>query len=87
MSESNSHRKLVLCVMNSLAVVLGISSNNRPNYTPLRIFFVLLALYGLNVTTIYTSKLITIFTQPVYDEQITTIQEILDAGIPIGESV
>lgn len=87
MGEEKPHRKLVLCVMNSLAVVLGISSNNRPNYTPLRIFFILLALYGLNITTIYTSKLITVFTQPAHDRQITTVKEILDAGIPIGTRI
>lgn len=84
MAESNSHKKLVLCVMNSLAVFLGISSNNRPNFTPLRVFFVLLALYGLNITTIYTSKLINVFTNPVHDAQISTITEIIDAGISIG---
>ncbi|XP_037024283.1 uncharacterized protein LOC119066111 [Bradysia coprophila] len=84
MAETNSNKKLVLCVMNSLAVILGISSNNRPDYTPLRIFFVLLALYGLNVTTIYTSKLITVFTEPAHEQQITTIQEILKERIPIG---
>lgn len=81
MTEANP---LPLCVMNSLAVILGISSNNRPKHTPLRVFFVLLALYGLNITTIYTSKLITVFTEPAHDQQITTIKEILDAGIPIG---
>lgn len=84
MAETNPHKKLILCVMNSLAVILGISSNNRPNFTPLRVFFILLALYGLNVTTIYTSKLITVFTQPAHDQQISTIEEILEAGIPIG---
>lgn len=84
LTETNSHKKLALCVMNSLAVILGISSNNRPDYTPLRIFFIFLALYGLNVTTIYTSKLITVFTEPAHDQQISTITEILDAGIPIG---
>lgn len=84
MGEESAHKKIVLCVMNSLAVILGISSNNRPDYTPLRVFFVLLALYGLNVTTIYTSKLITVFTEPAHDQQVSTIKEILDAGIPIG---
>lgn len=70
--------------MNSLAVILGISSNNRPNHTPLRVFFILLALYGLNVTTIYTSKLITVFTEPAHEQQIVEIREIMDAGVPIG---
>lgn len=46
--------------------------------------FIALALYGLNVTTIYTSKLITVFTQPAYEDQIDTILEIIESGLPIG---
>lgn len=51
---------------------------------PLRIFFILLALYGLNVTTIYTSNLINVFTQPSHEEQIDSISDIIEAGLPIG---
>lgn len=84
MAEEKPHKKFALCAMNSFAVFLGISSNNRPDHTPLRVFFIILALYGLNITTMYTSKLITVFTQPAHDHQISTIQEILNKKIPIG---
>lgn len=40
----------------------------------------------MNVNTIYTSKLITVFTQPIRQHQIDTIEEILENEIPIGMS-
>lgn len=85
MPERKPHKRVALCVLNSWAVFLGISANNRPEWSPLRVFFIILALYGLNVTTIYTSKLITVFTSPAYEEQIDTIDEIVESGLPIGK--
>lgn len=82
--EKRQHKNFAICMLNSWSVFLGISSNNRPQISPLRIFFVVLALYGLNVTTIYTSKLITVFSNPAYQEQIDTIQEIIDSGLSFG---
>lgn len=84
MPERMPHKRIALCLLNSLAVFLCISANNRPEWSPLRIFFIILALYGLNLTTIYTSKLITVFTSPAYEEQIDTIEEIIESGLPIG---
>lgn len=72
-------------MMNNFAVFLGVSANNRPDWTPLRVFFIILALYGLNVTTIYTSKLISVIGNPPHEEQIDTIEEIIESGLPFGE--
>lgn len=83
--EKMAHKDFGLCFLNSWCVSLGISTNNRPVWNPLRIFFVLLALYSINVTTIYTSKLIGVFTNPPYQEQIDTIEEIIDSKLPIGK--
>lgn len=85
MPEAAPHRKVAILMMNTWCVFLGISANNRPDFTPLRIFFILLALYGLNVTTIYTSKLINVFTEPNYEPQINTISEIIKTGQMIGK--
>lgn len=82
--EKIPHKRFVLCSLNSLSVSLGISSHNRPAYYPLRIFFLTLAIYAVNITTIYTSKLINVFTHPAYEEQIDTIQEIIESKLPIG---
>lgn len=67
-------------------IFTGVSTNNRPNYLTLRVFFGFLTLFALNVNTIYTSKLITVFTGSVRDHQINTIEEILEKKLPIGES-
>ena len=82
--ESIHHRQIVLTFMNVLAVSLGVSANNRPNNSPLRVFFSILALYALTITAIYTSKLVIVFTHPKYNHQINSIKEILDAGMHIG---
>jgi hypothetical protein len=47
-------------------------------------FFSFFAIYSLTITAIYTSKLITVFTNPVLDYQIDTIQEIIDQNFSIG---
>lgn len=63
----------------------GVSTNNRPNYLTLRIFFAFLTLFALNVSTIYTSQLINVFTRDIRGYQIDTIEEILDQELPIGK--
>lgn len=82
--EPAAHGQPVLAALNAWSVFLSVSANNRPERTPLRIFFVMLALYGLNVTTIYTSNLITMFTDPKHDAQPNSIEDILAAELPIG---
>lgn len=84
-AETKPHKNVALVIMNSFSVFLGVTANNRPILSPLRIFFLTLALYGMNLTTIYTSKLINVFTNPPYDDQIDTIGEIVESKLPIGE--
>lgn len=83
--ENPTHKNVALCALNSWAVFLGVAANNRPYLSPLRIFFIALSLYGMNVTTIYTSKLIRVFTHPALEDQIDTIEEVIDSHLPIGE--
>jgi hypothetical protein len=67
-----------------LSVTIGASANNQPKYLTLRFFFALIALYSLILTSLYTSKLIDVFTNPNYDYQINTVEELLNTEIPIG---
>lgn len=83
-NEHKPHREFVLAYLATWAIFLGQSAYHRPYHQPLRIFFIFLALYGLNVTTIYTSNLINVFTSPARENQIDTVQEMLDSGLPIG---
>lgn len=82
--EHEAHRDGVLASLNTLAVFLSVSAHNRPDRTPLRVFFIILALYGLTVTTLYTSNLITLFTDPHHETQIDDIEDILENGMQIG---
>ncbi|KAL7024532.1 hypothetical protein ACKWTF_013089 [Chironomus riparius] len=82
--ESYQHRQFILICLNVLCVFLGISANNRPQYNSLRFFFCILALYALIITTLYTSKLIDVFTNPKDDYQIDSLDELLDSNLQIG---
>ena len=83
-NESIYHQQTTTTFLNSFAVFLGVSAHNRPKFSTLRLFFIMLALYGLTVTTIYTSKLITVFTNPTVDHQIDSVHEILLSELPFG---
>ncbi|CAO1435958.1 unnamed protein product [Diamesa serratosioi] len=83
-NEPAQHSQLVLTFLNVLSVSLGVSANNRPTQFSLRVFFIILSLYALTITTIYTSKLITVFTHPAYDHQVDSLEELVAAGYPIG---
>lgn len=83
--EKMAHKHFGLCFLNSFCVFLGVASNNQPFWHPVRIVFISLTLYAINVTTIYTSKLIQVFTDPPYQEQIDTIEEIIESKLAIGE--
>lgn len=82
--EDQHHRLFILCLLNAWQLSLSISANNRPQFIPLRIIFFTLALYALNTNTIYTSKLITVFTNPAYEDQIDSVNGIFSSGLPFG---
>ncbi|KXJ81430.1 hypothetical protein RP20_CCG019870 [Aedes albopictus] len=82
--ESNAHKQLSTCFLNTWCVLLGVSTNNRPMHNSLRIFFIAFAIYAMNLTTIYTSLLIIFFTSPPRMHQIDTMDEILAANFQIG---
>lgn len=82
--ESYQHRQFILIFLNVLAVTLGVSANNRPQYPTMRFFFSIIALYSLILTSLYTSKLIDVFTNPKTDYQIDSIEEVLENGFLIG---
>lgn len=82
--ELEKFKKFAMCILNSWSVMLGVSVNLQPIRNPLRILFMAVALYGLNITTVYTSKLIQVFTEPAHDAQIQTVGEIMDQRLPLG---
>ncbi|XP_061399889.1 uncharacterized protein LOC133335599 [Musca vetustissima] len=82
--EPAESKEVSLTGINNMAVSICVSVNERPLCLASRFFFVSLALYGLNVTSTYTSKLISVFSNPGHLHQIDTLAEVVDAGIPFG---
>lgn len=82
--EPPQHRQLIIVFLHVLAVTFSISINNRPVLNPLRIFFAILALYSLILSSLYTSKLITVFTNPKFDYQFDSVEELLETDLLIG---
>lgn len=78
-------REFSLIGINNMAVTICVSANERPLCGASRIFFIFLALYGLNLTSTYTSKLIAVFANPGFLHQIDKFQEVKEAGIPYGK--
>lgn len=83
-NEATQHRQFMIVFLHVLAVTFGVSINNRPIFNPLRIFFAILALYSLILSSLYTSKLITVFTHPKLDYQFDSIEELLETDLLIG---
>lgn len=82
--DRRKFRRFSMCLLNNWATLLCHSVPLQPLKTSLRILFMGIALYSLNMTTIYTSNLVAVFTQPAYDAQLASIEAILDSGLPLG---
>lgn len=83
-NEADQHGKMTIVFLHVLAVTFGISVHRQPVLNPLRMFFALFALYSLILSTLYTSKLITVFTNPKLGYQINSIDELIDTDLLIG---
>lgn len=82
--EKEQHKKSTIVFLHVIAVTLGISVHSQPTLNPLRIFFAILAFYSLNLSALYTSKLITVFTHPKHGHQINSLEELLQTDLLIG---
>ncbi|XP_029405429.2 uncharacterized protein LOC105224711 [Bactrocera dorsalis] len=82
--EPSDHKDLSLAGINAMAVSLCVSVEERPECYASRIFFLALSFYGVNVVAVYTSQLISVFTDPGFLHQIDTLKEVIEADIPFG---
>ncbi|XP_017486025.1 PREDICTED: uncharacterized protein LOC108374561, partial [Rhagoletis zephyria] len=82
--EPPDHKDFSLAGINAMAVSICVAVEERPECFASRIFFLAVTIYGMNVVAIYTSQLITVFTDPGYLHQIDNLVEVLEAGIPFG---
>lgn len=82
--EEKSFRELSLALINTIGVTVNVSVNERPLHHTSRVFFLFLTLYALNLTSIYSSRMIAVFTDPGLMHQIDSIEEVFEAKIPFG---
>lgn len=69
----------------NMAVSISVAVPYIPVRATSRIFFLFLAVYGLNIASLFTSKLISVFSNPGLMHQISTLSEVVEAGIPFGK--
>lgn len=83
-SETNYHSSISLTALNTWGLAICVAVFERPEHNPLRIFFMSLTLFALNIICVYTSKLIDVFKNPAFEHQIDTIDEVMAAGLAFG---
>jgi hypothetical protein len=84
-SQKNGKRvSLMNALSASRALLLGNSLQTRPIRHSHRILFACLALYSFAIDIFYTEQLIKTFTIPRMERQIDSIEDILQAKLPIG---
>ncbi|CAD7011378.1 unnamed protein product [Ceratitis capitata] len=82
--EPKDHKDFSLAGINAMAVSICVTVEERPECFASRIFFLAATFYGMNVVAIYTSKLISVFTDPGYLHQIHDLEEVIAADIAFG---
>ncbi|KAJ9592117.1 hypothetical protein L9F63_001345 [Diploptera punctata] len=72
------------CFMNFFAVLLGISVQVMPNKADLRIVFLSWIIFSMCINTVFQTYLTTFLTQPSFQHQINSLEELLTSGIEFG---
>ncbi|XP_047984216.1 uncharacterized protein LOC125224799 [Leguminivora glycinivorella] len=65
---------------------LGFCAHSRPLTNSLRVFFVFINLYCILLLTAYQTKLIDVLTNPSFEYQISTVEELVESGLKLGGS-
>lgn len=68
----------------NMAVSISVPVSYNPTRTASRLFFFIISIYGLNVAALFTTNLISVFSDPGLMHQISTLDEVVKAGIPFG---
>lgn len=76
--ETTSYNDTGNCLINMYAVFMGLSLQNKPRNIPLRTIFFLCAFFNLVISSVYQTTLISFLTEPAFEKQISTIEEIFE---------
>ncbi|XP_049870089.1 uncharacterized protein LOC126369625 [Pectinophora gossypiella] len=84
--ETLYHKTLRHCIMNTWISHVGFCAYARPVKLSLRVFYVFFNIYCILFLTCYQTKLIDVLTNPKFEEQIDTIEELVESGLKFGGS-
>lgn len=68
----------------TLSMTISTPGHYKPNKFFIKIFFMTLAIYGMNFGAAYHSILISVLTSPRYDKQISSLDEIINNNFKIS---
>lgn len=83
--EKEGPKGISLVGLYNMAVSISVAVPYTPIRTASRIFFLVIAVYGLNVAALFTTNLISVFSDPGLMHQISTLAEVVEAGIQFGK--
>lgn len=72
------------CFLNTWITIFGFVSYLHPCKESLRVFFVFLNIYCILFSTAYQTKLFEVLTNPSYEYQIQTVEELIESGLKFG---
>lgn len=82
--EPQYQKTLIHCALNILYMNIGGSAYSRPRFQTLRVLFIFFNLYSIILITAYQTKLITVLTEPSYETQLDSVEELLESGLQFG---
>lgn len=82
--EIKTYRGFWFSFISALSLLIGVALYRAPSTHILRIIFIMTALFGMIVASLYQSGLINVLTNPLYETQILTQEDILKSNLRIG---
>lgn len=82
--EFSPYKNFLSTLSITFSIYSAVSVFRQPKTLPIRILFILLTMAIVLLGVVYQSKLTSILTQPLYDKQISNIEELLQSDLKLG---
>jgi len=83
-NDIRSYTTISSALYNIWSVTVGVSVTNKPRHLRLKLLFVVFIWYCSAISTVFQTYLTSFLVDPGYDNQLTSLDEILDSGIGFG---
>lgn len=81
--DGKYHKTLYLAQFTTLIFLSMATSSVLPKNSRMRVFFLFLTFFCINLGAYLQGKLYSNFTQPLYEKEISNIDELLESGLPM----